>query len=123
MSERYSFVAITTRDLGRARDFWVSKLECSGTEELADQSFIVDAGGVRLCVDLPDGRAHRSGSTERVLGLKVTALEPVLNQLSTRGIRCEAGISSGSRGRFAVIHDPDGRAIILTETDEPTRPG
>lgn len=117
MFERYSFVATTTTNLAEAREFWVSKLGLPVREEQPGEFFIVDAGGLRLCVDLPDGQIHKGGSTDPVLGLKVATLEPVLAELSARGIRSDAGIESGAHGRFAVIHDPDGRDIILTEVD------
>src|SRR5881397_354837 len=61
MFERYSFVAITTLDVGRARRFWSGILGFPVTEEEPGQFFIVDAGGLRLCVDLADGDVHRSG--------------------------------------------------------------
>jgi catechol 2,3-dioxygenase-like lactoylglutathione lyase family enzyme len=117
MFERYSFVAITTSNLARAREFWVSRLGLPVSEEQPGEFFIVDAGGLRLCVDLPDGQIHKAGSTDPILGLKVARLEPVLAELSGRGVRSDAGITSGARGRFAVIHDPDGRVIVLTEGD------
>ncbi len=43
MVERYSFVAISTTDLGRARRFWVEQMAFPVTEEVADHHFIVDA--------------------------------------------------------------------------------
>jgi catechol 2,3-dioxygenase-like lactoylglutathione lyase family enzyme len=51
MFERYSFVAITTKDLSAARRFWVEQLGFRVTEESPSEFFIVDAGGLRLCVD------------------------------------------------------------------------
>lgn len=115
--DRYSFVAITTLDLGRARRFWVDQLGFSVTEENSGQFFIVDAGGLRLCVDLADGELHLPGGTDPVIGLKVTSLEKTLSVLSERGLQSEHGVVSGQRGAFAVLRDPDGHAVIITEVD------
>ncbi len=52
--ERYSFVALTTADLKRARRFWVDQLEFPVTEEEAGYFFIVDASKLRLCVEEVD---------------------------------------------------------------------
>ncbi len=71
-------MTITTSDLSRAREFWVSKLGLPVTEEQAGHFFVVDAGGLPLCVDLPDGNIHKAGGADPILGLKVSTLEPVL---------------------------------------------
>jgi len=115
--ERYSFVAITTTDLGRARTFWVDQLGFRVTEERHDEFFIIDAGGLRFCVDLADGDIHVAGGTDPVVGLKVASLEAVLADLAARGVQVASPPVSGGRGRYAVLRDPDGRPVILTEAD------
>ena len=117
MVERYSFVAVTTTDLARARTFWVDQMGFSVTEEAAGHHFIVDAGGLRLCVDLADGGVHRAGGGDPVIGFKVARLAPALEALVRRGVRPEKGPVTGARGSFAELRDPDGRVVILTETD------
>jgi catechol 2,3-dioxygenase-like lactoylglutathione lyase family enzyme len=117
MFERYSFVAITTADLAVARKFWIEQLGLAVIQERSEEFFIVDAGGLRLCVDLADGELHFTGSTDPVLGFKVSSVELVLANLAQRGITESAQIHPGARGRYAVIHDPDGRALVLTEAD------
>ncbi|HEY3227054.1 MAG TPA: VOC family protein [Planctomycetota bacterium] len=115
--DRYSFVAVTARDLGGSRTFWVDQLGLSVTEEEAGRYFIVDAGGLRLCVDTEDGDIHKAGSTDPVIGLKVSSLEKTLRALEKRGVRPSKGPVAGRRGAWAVIRDPDGRAVVLTEAD------
>lgn len=115
MFERYSFVAITTRNLAAARRFWVGELGCAIIEERPDDFFIVDAGGLRLCVDLADGENHVAGSTDPVIGFKVASLREVLERLHDEGTY-EALVRKVA-DTHAVIHDPDGRAIVLTERD------
>jgi catechol 2,3-dioxygenase-like lactoylglutathione lyase family enzyme len=117
MFERYSFVAITTTDLARARSFWVDQLGFSVTEEKPGHFFIVDAGGLRLCVDLADGEIHLAGGTDPVIGLKVTSVEKTLALLSERGVQSEHEVVRGERGSYALLRDPEGRAVIVTEAD------
>jgi catechol 2,3-dioxygenase-like lactoylglutathione lyase family enzyme len=117
MFERYSFVAITTKDLSAARRFWVEQLGFRVTEESPSEFFIVDAGGLRLCVDGPDDEIHFTGSTDPVVGLKVRSLAETLRMLKGRGIRENADQASSDKHRYAIIHDPDGRAVVLTEAD------
>jgi catechol 2,3-dioxygenase-like lactoylglutathione lyase family enzyme len=114
--ERYSFVAVTARDLDRSRAFWVDGLGCPVTEEEAGHHFIVDAGGLRLCLDLEDGGVHREGGSDPVIGLHVASLDAALATLATRGIRPES-VEPSSKGSYATLRDPDGRTVVLTEGD------
>lgn len=115
--ERYAFVAVTTTDLERARRFWVDQLEFAVTEEEAGHHFIVDAGMLRLCVDLADGDVHRSGSTDPVIGFKVTSLAETLAGLAAHDVYAHRGPIAGAHGPYAELRDPDGRVVILTEAD------
>jgi catechol 2,3-dioxygenase-like lactoylglutathione lyase family enzyme len=117
MFERYAFVALTTQDLRKARAFWVDLLGCPATEERDNEYFIVDAGGLRLCVDREDGGVHRAGSSDPTIGLKVQSAAATLAELVNRGLTEEAKIISAARGAYVVIHDPEGRCVILTEAD------
>ena len=115
--ERCSFVAVTARDLAGSRTFWVDQLGLSVTEEETGHFFIVDAGGLRLCVDTEDGDIHKRGGTDPVIGLKVSSVAKTLRDLEKRGVRPSKGPVPGRRGAWAVIRDPDGRAVVLTEAD------
>jgi catechol 2,3-dioxygenase-like lactoylglutathione lyase family enzyme len=117
MFERYSFVAITTVDLYRARGFWVDTLGFPVTEEQAGRFFIVDVGGLRLCVDLADDEIHKVGGSDPVIGLKVQSVSEALRQLAARGIKSESRSETGGRGNYATILDPDGHTVIITESD------
>jgi len=117
MFDRYAFVAVTTTDLAGSLRFWVDQLGFPITEQEAGHFFIVDAGGLRLCVDTEDGDIHRKGGTDPVIGLKVASLVETLHGLEGRGVRAEKGPVAGARGAWAVIRDPDGRAVILMEAD------
>ena len=115
--ERYSFVALTTTNLARARSFWSEQLGFPISEEAPGQFVIVDAGGLRLCLDLDDGDIHLAGGTDPVIGLKVKSLSETLAALKDRGVCPERGPVNNRSGSYAVIRDPDGHALIVTETD------
>lgn len=120
MIERYSFVAVTTRDLSGARTFWVDQLQFPVTEEKPNRFFIVDAGGLRLCVDLEDeaGGVHIAGGTDPVIGFHVTSLTRAVSLLRDRGLHVvERPADAEERGPWAEVRDPDGRTIVFTETD------
>jgi hypothetical protein len=68
-------VAITTTDLPRHRVFWVDQLGFTITEEKEGKFFIVDAGGLRLCVDLADGDINIACGGDPVIGLKVDSVQ------------------------------------------------
>ena len=114
--ERHSFVALTTTDLAAARRFWIDALGLTLLEEGPDH-FMVDAGGVRLCVDIADGDLHRPGGTDPVVGLRVAALGPCLAALAARGIHAERGPLPGRGGSWALLRDPEGRGVVITEYD------
>ncbi|SRR5712691_5822559 len=97
MFERYSFVTITTADLKRAHRFWVDQLGLLVTEEKTGEYFIVDVGGLRLCVDV------RTTSGDPTIGLKVGDLSAVLDSLRTPGLMSASGPTEASRGAFATF--------------------
>jgi catechol 2,3-dioxygenase-like lactoylglutathione lyase family enzyme len=70
----YSFAALTTTDLARQRTFWVDQLGFEVSEENPGEFFIVNAGNLRLCVDLADGDIHVAGGKDPVIGLKVDSM-------------------------------------------------
>lgn len=116
MIERYSFVTVTTGDLERARAFWVKALGFPVTEEQADRFFIVNAGGLRLCVDIAD-ETRKAGSTDPIFAFKVAAVRKALETLARHGIKSGREPEPATKGTWAEIRDPDGRTIILTEGD------
>jgi catechol 2,3-dioxygenase-like lactoylglutathione lyase family enzyme len=115
--ERYSFVAITSSDLHRARLFWEGLLGFSVIEQRESDYFIVDAGGLRLCVDAQDESVHRLGGTDPTIGLRVNSVAHTLAELRRRGLAEAVTPVTGSRGTYAVVHDPEGRSVVLSEFD------
>jgi catechol 2,3-dioxygenase-like lactoylglutathione lyase family enzyme len=114
MFEECAFIAVTTADLEQAKRFWVTLLGCAVVRE--DKNYLmVDAGGVRLCFDLPNGDDHQQPGSDPVIGLKVKDLDAALEALSNSGIRAIAGPFDDRHGKWAKLLDPDGRTVILTE--------
>lgn len=115
---RNAFIALTTPDLDSARKFWVRKLGCEVVEDRPGEFLLVDAGGVRLCFDLPDGDTHRiSDGTDAVIGLHIESVKDLLPELIANSITVVEG-PSGVPGRYWLrVLDPDGRSVIFTEGD------
>jgi catechol-2,3-dioxygenase len=116
--ERYTFVMVSTQNLASARKFWVDQLGFPVTEERPGESFIIDAGGLRLWIDLKDSEEKLLKGSDPAIGLKVRSVKMVLSSLAARGITEKVEPLSADTGLFAIIHDPDGRAVVLTETGE-----
>jgi catechol 2,3-dioxygenase-like lactoylglutathione lyase family enzyme len=117
MFERYSFVALTAKDLDEAKAFWVKLLGFRVTEERTNDYFIVDVGGLRLCVDKEDAEVHRLGGADPTIGLKVDSAAATVAELVKRGLSEEPKVVKSARGSYAIIHDPEGRSVVLTEHD------
>ena len=113
--ERHAYVGLTTTDVPLARSFWADALELPVVAEDEGHSFTVDAGGVRLCVGLADGDLHRPGGTDPVVGLEVQDLREALATLADHGVHPIRGPVPAGKGDYAVLQDPDGRLVILTE--------
>jgi hypothetical protein len=109
---------VTTQNLASARKFWVEQLGFLVTEERPGQYFIVDAGGLRLWIDLKENEERVVRGSDPAIGLQVRSVEMVLNSLAARGISEKVEPLSARTGLYAIIHDPDGRAIVLTETGQ-----
>jgi catechol 2,3-dioxygenase-like lactoylglutathione lyase family enzyme len=114
--DRYSFMALTTSDLARARTFWVDHLRSPILEEQVDEYFIVDAGGLKLCVDVETGR-RAAGANGLAIAFTVSSIADVVAMLRTRGVPIVKTEVSTENAPWAEIHDPDGHTILLTESD------
>jgi catechol 2,3-dioxygenase-like lactoylglutathione lyase family enzyme len=114
--ERYSFVAMTTDDLQRARAFWVDLLRCPIIEEHLGEYFIVDAAGLKLCVDVETGNSAVPHG-DPVVAFAVTSVARVVSALRERGVAIVREADATDKARWAEIRDPDGHTILLTEPD------
>ena len=78
---------------------------------------MVDAGGLRLCVDREDGEDHRTGGGDPVIGLLVRDVAATLSALAARGVVADQGPVAGTRGAWARLRDPDGHTLVITEAE------
>jgi len=117
MFERHAFVAVTSQDLARSREFWVDILGCAVVEERPGASLTVDAGGLRLRLDAGSGRGPGAAGPDPSIGLKVPSVQEAIDALNEAGLEQYPPIERGERGAFAIVRDPEGRAVILTEGD------
>ncbi|MDB6159441.1 MAG: Glyoxalase/Bleomycin resistance protein/Dioxygenase superfamily [Gammaproteobacteria bacterium] len=109
---------VTTQNLESARKFWVAQLGFHVIEERPDEYFIVDAGGLRLWVDLKESEERVVRGSDPAIGLQVRSVKMVLERLAARGISEKVEPLSARTGLYTIIHDPDGRAVVLTETGQ-----
>jgi hypothetical protein len=112
--DEYAFVMIGTRQLASTRLFWTQQLGCAVMDEQSGW-FAIDAGGLRLRIDFQDGSERSAREPDPVIGLKVHSVAIALSSLAARGLQETPEISTGPNGRYAIIHDPDGHAIVLIE--------
>jgi predicted enzyme related to lactoylglutathione lyase len=114
--ERYTFMAVTTNDLARARTFWVHHMRCPVVEEREGEYVIVDAGGLKVCVDVDPERDGEAGN-DPVLAFKVASVGDVIAALRGHGVSVVKVDVSAENGKWVEIRDPDGRTLLLTEPD------
>jgi catechol 2,3-dioxygenase-like lactoylglutathione lyase family enzyme len=105
-------LALTTKDLARARAFYSGKLGFRVLED-GDKSFVLDAGGVKLHVDRDGGRAPLAHSEPRLM-FHTDGLTRRCSELRDLGVSVE-GPRQNDRGQFAELSDPDGHPIVLWE--------
>ena len=105
-------LALTTKDLARARAFYSGKL---GFRVLSDddKSFVIDAGGIRLHVDRDGARAPLAQAEPRLV-FHTDGLSRRCSELRDLGVSVE-GPRPSARGSFAELSDPDGHPIVLWE--------
>jgi catechol 2,3-dioxygenase-like lactoylglutathione lyase family enzyme len=110
---RLETLTLTTRDLQRARAFYSAKLGFRVLEDHDGQSFVVDAGGVKLHVDKDGARAPLSHVEPRLL-FNTRDLQGRCRTLRDLGVSVD-GPRASDLGVFAELSDPDGHPIVLWE--------
>jgi catechol 2,3-dioxygenase-like lactoylglutathione lyase family enzyme len=111
---RLDTLTLTTKDIARARSFYAAKLGFRVLEDQDGQSFVVDAGGVKLHVD-KDGTRSPLARAEPRLVFNTVELAARCTQLRDLGVSVDGPRSAGLDGHFAELSDPDGHPIVLWE--------
>lgn len=110
---RLDALTLTTKDIARSRAFYCAKLGFRVIEDREGQSFIVDAGGVKLHVD-KDGARSPLARAEPRLVFNTNELRQRCMALRDQGVSVD-GPREGDGGEFAELSDPDGHPILLWE--------
>ena len=113
---RLSTLTLSTGDLLRARSFYSTKLGFTVVEDREGESFVVDAGGIRLHVDRSTVAKAPLQNAEPRLVFQTSDLRARCLELRDRGVSVEGPHPSpGVPGFYAQLADPDGHPIVLME--------
>jgi catechol 2,3-dioxygenase-like lactoylglutathione lyase family enzyme len=112
---RLEFVTIYTRDLERARHFWVTMLGCKILRESPKEFVQIEIGGVPICIDLLDSSA--SGQSNNI-GVLVDDLEKTTTALRGRGLEVNRGFNPLSLERWVGVKDFDGNELTFLTPGE-----
>lgn len=116
MKEVYGGVRIVTfvtRNLAKARAFYVDRLGLSVLREEPHHFVMVNAGTFRLCIDRAD-EAHPAKGGGATLHFRVRNVAKTAKELDARGIAYE--MFTGPRvGDYLEASDPDGYRLIFAE--------
>ena len=106
-------VTFTTRNLARARDFYVDRLGFSVLDERPGKFVMVNVGTFRLCIDRAD-EAHPAKGGGASLVFRVRNISKTAKELESRGVGYES--FTGPRvGDYLETSDPDGYRIVFAE--------
>jgi catechol 2,3-dioxygenase-like lactoylglutathione lyase family enzyme len=105
--QRLQFFTIHTRDLGKARQFYVEVLGFPIVEEREGEFFQVSIAGVPVCVDLDTSFTGQPNQ----IGITVGDLESTMAALRKLGLAIAEGRST--KETWAAVKDPDGHEVIF----------
>ena len=106
-------VTFVTRNLARARAFYVDRLGFAVVKEEPDRFVMVNVGTFRLCIDRAD-EAHPAKGGGATLILRVKNLAKTAKELDARGVGYES--FTGPRvGDYVETSDPDGYRLVFAE--------
>jgi catechol 2,3-dioxygenase-like lactoylglutathione lyase family enzyme len=106
-------VSFTTRNLAKARAFYVDQLGFAVMKEEPDRFVMVNAGTIRLCIDRADA-AHPAKGGGASLVFRVRNVAKTAKELDERGVGYES--FTGARvGDYLETSDPDGYRLVFAE--------
>jgi catechol 2,3-dioxygenase-like lactoylglutathione lyase family enzyme len=106
-------VTFVSRDLARARDFYVERLGLRLEQEEPGAFLLLNAGTFRLCIDAADA-AHPARGGGAKLVFRVRNVARTARELEARGVGYEC--HTGRRvGDYLETSDPDGYRLVFTE--------
>ena len=110
---RLETLSLTSKDLARSRAFYAGKLGFKVLEDLANRSFVVDAGGIKLHVDTAGARSPLVQAEPRLV-FQASGLQQRCTALRDLGVSVEGPRRAGDEV-IAELSDPDGHPITLVE--------
>lgn len=106
-------VTFVTRNLARARAFYVDQLGFAVLQEEADRFVMINAGTIRLRIDRADA-AHPAKGGGASLVFRVRNVAKTAKELDERGVGYET--FTGARvGDYLETSDPDGYRLVFAE--------
>jgi catechol 2,3-dioxygenase-like lactoylglutathione lyase family enzyme len=106
-------VTFTTRNLSRARAFYVDRLGFAVVKEEVDRFVMVNVGTFRLCIDRADD-AHPAKGGGATLIFRVRNVAKTAKELDGKDVPYEQ--FTGARvGDYLEVADPDGYRLVFTE--------
>ena len=106
-------VTFVTRDLARARAFYVDSLGFAVVKEEPGRFVMINAGTFRLCIDRAD-EVHPARGGGATVTFRVRNLSRTAKELEARGVGYEA--FTGPRvGDYLETSDPDGYRLVFAE--------
>ncbi len=112
---RLEFVTIYTRDLERARQFWITVLGCKVLRESPKEFVQIEIAGVPICIDL---LAPGTSGQPNNIGVLVDDLEKTIAALRAKGLEGSRGFNPSSLERWVAVKDFDGNELIFLTHNE-----
>ena len=106
-------VTFTTRNLARARAFYVDRLGFAVVKEETDRFVMVNVGTFRLCIDRADD-AHPAKGGGSTLIFRVRNVAKTAKELDQKDVAYEE-FTGARTGDYLELSDPDGYRLVFTE--------
>jgi catechol 2,3-dioxygenase-like lactoylglutathione lyase family enzyme len=110
--ERVDFLSVPTRDVGRARRFYVETLGLE-LEGETPAGFEVRAGQVTLGIWEPERMGLPFAPQPNDIALRVPDVAAARGQLESEGVDFRGETIDTGVCHMAFFHDPDGNALML----------
>ena len=116
--EHVDFITVPTRDVERARQFYVETLGLE-LERETPVGIEVAAGQVTLGIWNPESMGLKFTPTPNPMGLGVADVEAARRQLTAAGVEFEGETLDTGVCHMALFSDPDGNSLMLHRRYEP----
>ena len=113
MITEIAFTGTPVTDIKRARDFYEGTLGLRPTMESAGGMWVeYDLGPNTFAIGCY-GDVWKPSSDGTAIAFEVDDLDAEVKRLKSKGVKFAMDVYDAPPCRFAIIHDPDGNAILL----------